>query len=199
MPTFVLTAHVLLHFKCSLRRFLSLTRSYSKIHPCSHSTQYWSATGMCVGNQALRYECGPQEGSSEQRSDLVVALPVPGSAVLCRLWKQAQGNGWECWGRLDLGRSPGAFQDWSRNCSVCGFGLLCIHTTVHGLVLIVWSMETGWEEGHRRDNSSARKPPIWPFGLPGSLVLCFVPQKGGWLRKWGWRWGINAAPCREVL
>lgn len=61
-----------------------------------------------MGNQALRYECGPQEGSPEQRSELVVVLPVPGSAVLCRLSKQAQGNGW---GRLDLGESPGAFQD----------------------------------------------------------------------------------------
>ena len=60
MPTFVLTAHVLLHFKCSLHRFLSLTRSYSRIHPCSHSTQYWSATGcaweikLCDMNVAHR-------------------------------------------------------------------------------------------------------------------------------------------------
>ena len=187
MPAFVLTAHVSLYLKCLFLRFPSLTLIYSRIHRCIHDAQYRSATGTCMGNQVMRcvdvaHKKGPlSRGLSVWWCFLSSAL-LSFAGFESRPKGMGRGGG----GVDAVGPRPKAFQDWSRSCLVCGFGLLCIHTTVRGLVFKVWRVETGWEEGHRRDNSTAKNHQSDKFWL-GCLrpLCCSVPQKWGGLRKWG--------------
>ena len=94
---------------------------------------------------------------------------------------------------------------------MCGFGLLCIHIGVCGLVFKVWTVKTGGEDnggpglaglekGYMRNNTTAEnktkeetKPPVCQI-LTWLPVWCLENEKD--LGSEGKK--INDAPCWEM-
>lgn len=113
-----------------------------------------------MGNQVLRCECGRQEGSPEQR------MSCGRRSVLAHTLQAEQA--------LQLGWGGG--EAGFRQPRLGGFGQ---HSHYWAWSFIVWSVETGWEEGHRETHLPEKRPSDqFPWAAWVPLVLCFVPQKG---------------------